>query len=94
MAEPLSLFVREDSTEPASASDWNSCAGVDERRKNEFVMVGAHLDSWAAATGATDDGAGVVIAMEAMRILNALGVQPKRTIRIALWTGVRARGSG
>ncbi len=61
--------------------------GVDERRKNEMVMVTAHLDSWAAATGATDDGAGVVIAMEALRILNALGVRPARTIRMALWTG-------
>ena len=61
--------------------------GVDARRKNEVVMVTAHLDSWAAGTGATDDGAGVVIAMEAMRILNALRVRPARTIRIALWTG-------
>jgi carboxypeptidase Q len=61
--------------------------GVDERRKNEVVMVTAHLDSWAAATGATDDGAGVVIAMEAMRMLHALHVQPARTIRVALWTG-------
>jgi hypothetical protein len=61
--------------------------GVDPRHKDEVVMVSAHLDSWAAATGATDDGAGVVIAMEAVRILNALGVRPLRTIRIALWTG-------
>jgi hypothetical protein len=61
--------------------------GVDAVHKDEVVMVTAHLDSWAAATGATDDGAGVVIAMEAMRILNALGVHPLRTIRIALWTG-------
>jgi hypothetical protein len=61
--------------------------GVDPRRKDEVVMVTAHLDSWAAATGATDDGAGVVIAMEAMRILNALAVRPLRTIRVALWTG-------
>jgi carboxypeptidase Q len=61
--------------------------GVDARHKDEVVMVSGHLDSWAAATGATDDGAGVVIAMEAMRILNALGVRPARTIRIALWTG-------
>ena len=50
-------------------------------------MVGGHLDSWIAGTGATDDGAGVIIAMEAMRILNALHVQPRRTIRIALWSG-------
>jgi len=61
--------------------------GVDPVRKDQVVMVGAHLDSWAAATGATDDGAGVLIAMEAMRILRAVGIQPRRTIRIALWTG-------
>src|SRR4029453_8415553 len=61
--------------------------GVDTRRKDEVVMVTAHLDSWAVGTGATDDGAGVVIAMEAMRILNALGLRPARTIRVALWTG-------
>ena len=62
-------------------------AGVDPVRKDQVVMVGAHLDSWAAGTGATDDGAGVLIAMETMRILRAIGVQPRRTIRIALWTG-------
>jgi carboxypeptidase Q len=61
--------------------------GVDEGHRNEVVMVTAHLDSWAAATGATDDGAGVVIAMEAMRILHALGIRPARTITVALWTG-------
>jgi hypothetical protein len=61
--------------------------GVDPQRKDEVVMVTAHLDSWAAGTGATDDGAGVVIAMEAMRILNTLRVRPLRTIRVALWTG-------
>jgi carboxypeptidase Q len=66
---------------------FGDIAGVDPQRKNEVVMVGAHLDSWAAGTGATDNGAGVVIAMEAMRILNALQVTPKRTIRLALWTG-------
>ena len=66
---------------------FGEIAGIDAQRKDEVVMVGAHLDSWAAGTGATDDGAGVVIAMEAMRILNALQVQPTRTIRIALWTG-------
>jgi len=60
---------------------------VDPVRKDQVVMVGAHLDSWAAGTGATDDGAGVLIAMEAMRILRVIGVQPRRTIRVALWTG-------
>jgi carboxypeptidase Q len=51
------------------------------------VMVGGHLDSWIAGTGATDDGAGTIVAMEAMRILTALHVQPRRTIRIGLWSG-------
>lgn len=50
-------------------------------------MVGGHLDSWASATGATDNGAGTIIAMEVMRILNTLGVKPRRTIRVGLWTG-------
>ena len=61
--------------------------GTDAGRSRELVMVTAHLDSWAVGTGATDNGAGVVIAMEAMRILNAVGVQPRRTIQLALWTG-------
>jgi Zn-dependent M28 family amino/carboxypeptidase len=50
-------------------------------------MLGGHLDSWIAGTGATDDGAGAIIALEAMRILKALNIQPRRTIRIALWGG-------
>ena len=61
--------------------------GTDPQLKDEVVMVGGHLDSWASATGATDNGAGTVIAMEVMRILNTLKVQPRRTIRVALWTG-------
>jgi carboxypeptidase Q len=61
--------------------------GSDPKLKDEVVMVGGHLDSWASATGATDNGAGTVVAMEVMRILNALKVQPRRTIRIGLWTG-------
>jgi carboxypeptidase Q len=66
---------------------FNTFADIPGANPNEYVMVSAHLDSWAAATGASDDGAGVVIAMEAMRILRALDVRPKRTIRLALWTG-------
>ena len=50
-------------------------------------MLGGHLDSWIAGTGATDNGAGTIVAMEAVRILKALDVKPRRTIRIALWTG-------
>jgi hypothetical protein len=61
--------------------------GTDGKLKDELVMVGGHLDSWASATGATDNGAGTVVAMEVMRILNALHVKPRRTIRVALWTG-------
>jgi carboxypeptidase Q len=61
--------------------------GTDPKLKDEIVMVGGHLDSWASATGATDNGAGTVVAMEVMRILNALQVKPRRTIRAGLWTG-------
>ncbi len=61
--------------------------GTDPKLKDEVVMVGGHLDSWASGTGATDNGAGTIVAMEVMRILNALHVQPRRTIRVGLWTG-------
>jgi carboxypeptidase Q len=56
-------------------------------KKDEIVMAGAHLDSWHAGTGATDNAAGCAVVMEAARILKALGVKPRRTIRFALWTG-------
>jgi len=55
--------------------------------KDEVVMIGGHMDSWHAGTGATDNGAGVAVAMEAVRILKTLGLKPRRTIRIGLWTG-------
>jgi hypothetical protein len=55
--------------------------------KDEVVMLGAHLDSWHTGTGATDNAAGVSVMMEAVRILKALNTQPRRAIRIALWTG-------
>jgi len=55
--------------------------------KDEIVMLGGHMDSWHSGTGATDNGAGVSVAMEAVRIIQALGLKPRRTIRIALWTG-------
>jgi carboxypeptidase Q len=61
--------------------------GADPKLKNEVVMVGGHLDSWIAGTGATDNGAGSVVALEVMRILNSLKIKPRRTIRIALWSG-------
>nr|MDQ2936617.1 M20/M25/M40 family metallo-hydrolase [Acidobacteriota bacterium] len=55
--------------------------------KDEIVMLGGHMDSWHAGTGATDNGAGVAVTMEAVRILQALDLKPRRTIRVALWTG-------
>ncbi|MGA8036971.1 MAG: M20/M25/M40 family metallo-hydrolase [Candidatus Acidiferrales bacterium] len=61
--------------------------GTDPALKDQVAMFGGHLDSWIAGTGATDNGAGSIIALEAMRILNAVGAKPRRTIRIALWSG-------
>ena len=60
-------------------------AGSD--KKDEVVMLGGHLDSWHSATGATDNAIGCAVMMEAARILKAIGVQPRRTIRVALWSG-------
>jgi hypothetical protein len=59
--------------------------GTDKKLKSELVMLGGHLDSWHAATGATDNAAGTAVMMEAVRILQAAGLKPRRTIRIALW---------
>lgn len=56
-------------------------------KKDEIVMLGGHLDSWHAGTGATDNAAGVAVAMEAVRLLKAINFKPRRTIRIALWGG-------
>lgn len=55
--------------------------------KDEIVMLGGHMDSWHSGTGATDNAAGVSVAMEAVRIIQTLGLKPRRTIRIALWSG-------
>jgi hypothetical protein len=54
---------------------------------NEYVMAGAHLDSWVGSDGAVDNAAGSAVVMEAARILRRLGLRPKRTIRFALWSG-------
>ncbi|MES2646090.1 MAG: M20/M25/M40 family metallo-hydrolase [Bacteroidota bacterium] len=61
--------------------------GSDPVLKNEIVMVGGHLDSWQGSTGATDNAAGCAMMMEAVRLIKASGIQPKRTVRIALWSG-------
>ena len=61
--------------------------GTDKNLKDEVVMLGGHLDSWHGSTGATDNASGCAIMMEAVRLLQTIGVKPKRTIRIALWSG-------
>src|SRR5678815_2399270 len=67
---------------------YNTVAEIPGTDKaGEVVMLGAHLDSWHSGTGATDNGAGSVVTMEAMRILKAVGAKPRRTIRIGLWSG-------
>jgi carboxypeptidase Q len=83
----LELNVKNNFYEDAM-TQWDTIAeipGTD--KKDEVVMLGAHLDSWHAGTGATDNGAGTVVMMEAVRILKALGIKPRRTIRIGLWSG-------
>lgn len=69
---------------------WNIVAeipGTDPRLRDEIVMIGAHFDSWHMGTGATDNGAGSATMLEAMRILKALDLKPRRTIMVGLWTG-------
>ncbi len=61
--------------------------GTDPNLKEELVMLGGHLDSWHGSVGATDNAAGCAVMMEAVRILKSLNIQPRRTIRIALWGG-------
>ncbi|HYL37254.1 MAG TPA: M20/M25/M40 family metallo-hydrolase, partial [Bryobacteraceae bacterium] len=61
--------------------------GSDPALRDEVVMMGAHLDSWHTGVGATDNADGATTVMEAMRILKAIGAQPRRTIRVALWGG-------
>ena len=75
-------------TYPEGATAYNvtvELPGTD--KADEVVMLGGHLDSWHAATGATDNAVGCAVTMEALRILSAIGVRPRRTIRLALWTG-------
>jgi carboxypeptidase Q len=61
--------------------------GRDPALRDQIVLVGAHLDSWHTASGATDNADGAVAVMEAMRIIRAIGAEPRRTIRVALWSG-------
>ena len=88
---PVSLSMRVDARfQETDRNAYNVIAelkGTDPKIGDEVVMVGAHLDSWHTATGATDNADGVTVAMEAMRILKAVGARPRRTIRVALWGG-------
>ncbi|HEX3702535.1 MAG TPA: M20/M25/M40 family metallo-hydrolase, partial [Vicinamibacterales bacterium] len=61
--------------------------GTDPQLRDEVVMIGAHLDSWHTGVGATDNADGATTVTEAMRLLHAIGAQPRRTIRVALWGG-------
>ena len=73
---------------PEGATSYNTVAEIPgSDKKDEVIMLGGHLDSWHAATGATDNAVGCAIMMEAARILKAVGVKPRRTIRVALWSG-------
>jgi len=75
-------------TYPGAKTSYNATAEIRGTDKaDEVVMMGGHLDSWHSSTGATDNAAGCAVMMEAARILKALGVQPRRTIRVALWGG-------
>lgn len=85
----LSLTTKFHET-PADTQGFNVVAeipGSDPTLADQVVMIGAHLDSWHSGTGATDNGAGSASVMEAMRILKTIGVKPRRTIRMALWSG-------
>ena len=75
-------------TDEADQPGYNTLAEIrGSSRADEVVMLGAHLDSWHSGTGAADNAAGVAVMMEAMRILKAVGATPRRTIRVALWSG-------
>jgi carboxypeptidase Q len=76
-----------DETSPNGFNTVAEIPGTDPALKDELVILGAHFDSVAAATGATDNATGTAAMMEAMRILEAIGAKPRRTIRIALWGG-------
>ncbi len=82
----LELEVRNllDADDPQARNVLGDLPGTD--LANELVMVGGHFDSWHAGTGATDDASGCAVALEAVRILKAIGVTPRRTIRVAFWS--------
>jgi hypothetical protein len=86
---PVTLeFTIANRTYPDGRTSYNAIAEIPGTDKaDEVVMLGGHLDSWHSATGATDNGIGCAVMMEAARILQAIGVKPRRTVRVALWGG-------
>ncbi|MGD8579589.1 MAG: M20/M25/M40 family metallo-hydrolase, partial [Lysobacterales bacterium] len=86
---PVTLSVNVQATFPDEhAEGMNVIAELPgQRKRREVVMMGAHLDSWHAGTGATDNGAGCAVVLEAMRILRALDLKMDRTVRLGLWDG-------
>ena len=86
--EPVRLAVTLDATfHDTDPMGYNTIAEIAGTEKNEVVMCGAHMDSWHTGTGATDNAAGVAVCMEAVRILKALNLPLRRTVRVALWSG-------
>ena len=90
LKQPVNLSLSLTATFADNADGFNVIAeipGSDPALASEVVMLGGHLDSWHTGTGATDNAAGCAVAMEAMRLLTAIGAHPRRTIRVALWSG-------
>jgi len=83
----VELRVRSFTDDPNSYNVIAEIPGTDPALRDQLVLIGGHLDSWHTAVGATDNADGAVAMMEAMRILHAAGAQPRRTIRVALWSG-------
>ena len=83
----MELRTRYDEEDTHTFNVLAEIPGSDPAVSDEIVLVGAHIDSWHTSSGATDNGDGAIAVMEAMRILAALGVRPRRTIRVALWSG-------
>lgn len=83
----LTLRTRYTRTDSLGYNVIAEIPGTDPKLSSEVVMLGGHFDSWQAGTGATDNAAGCAVGMEALRILNAIGAKPRRTIRLAMWDG-------
>jgi Zn-dependent M28 family amino/carboxypeptidase len=81
----VDLKVKYHTEDPMAYNTIAEIPGTD--LKDQIVMLGGHMDSWQSGTGATDNGVGVAVAMEAARIIEAAHLHPRRTIRVALWTG-------